>query len=48
MDDYYRKFLKNKVDRTSDSNYVLTHIIKPEVEEAMDIIEVKEENEEKK
>ena len=48
MDDYYRKFLKNEVDRTSDSNYVPTHIIKPEVEEAMDIIEVKEENEEKK
>ena len=40
VDDYYRKFLKNEVDRTSDSNYVPTHIIKPEVEEAMDIIEV--------
>ena len=46
--DYYRKYLKNEVDRESDPNYVPTQIVKPEVEGAMEIIEVKEdENEEK-
>ena len=44
--DYYRKYLKNEVDRESDSNYVPTQIVKPEMEEAMDIIEIKDENEE--
>ena len=47
--DYYRKYLKNEVDRESDSNYVPVQIVKPDMDVAMDIIEVKEEeNEDKK
>ena len=49
--DYYRKFLKNEVDRECDSNYVPIQIVKPEMDVAMDIIEIKEdpkeENQEK-
>ena len=44
--DYYRRYLKNEVDRETDPNYVPTQIVKPEMEEAMDIIEIKDENEE--
>jgi len=44
--DYYRRFLKNEVDRESDSNYVPTQIVKPELNVAQDIVEVKEENKE--
>ena len=44
--DYYRRFLKNEVDRESDSNYVPTQIVKPELNVAQDILEVKEENKE--
>ena len=43
--DYYRKYLKNEVDRESDPNYVPTQIIKPEIDVAMEIIELKEEEE---
>ena len=47
--DYYRKYLKNEVDRESDSNYVPVQIVKPDMDVAMDIIEIKEEeNEEAK
>ena len=41
--DYYRRYLKNEVDRESDSNYVPTQIIKPDLSIAQEIIEVKEE-----
>ena len=44
--DYYRRYLKNEVDRESDSNYVPTQILKPELNAAQDIIEIKEENKE--
>ena len=44
--DYYRRFLKNEVDRESDSNYVPTQIIKPELNVAQEILEIKEENKE--
>ena len=44
--DYYRKYLKNEVDRESDSNYVPVQIVKPDMDVAMDIIEVKEEENE--
>jgi ADP-ribosylation factor GTPase-activating protein 1 len=46
--DYYRKYLKNEVDREGDPNYVPTQIVKPDIEVAMDIIDIKEETEEKK
>ena len=46
--DYYRKYLKNEVDRESDTNYVPTQIVKPDIEVAMDIIEIKEAGEENK
>ena len=52
--DYYRRYLKNEVDRECDSNYVPTQIIKPELSIASKIMEIKEEesnqniNEEKK
>ncbi len=42
--DYYRRYLKNEVSRESDSNYVPTQIIKPEIYEAQEILETKEEN----
>ena len=45
--DYYRKYLKNEVDRESEPNYVPTQIVKPDLEVAMDIIEIKEGGEEK-
>ena len=44
--DYYRKYLKNEVEKESDPNYSPIQVNKPETEEAMDIIEIKEENEE--
>ena len=46
--DYYRRYLKNEVDRECDSNYVPTQIIKPELNVAQEIIEIKEENKEEK
>lgn len=42
--DYYRRYLKNEVSRESDSNYVPTQIVKPEIYEAQEILETKEEN----
>ena len=44
--DYYRKYLKNEVEKESDPNYTPIQVNKPETEEAMDIIEIKEENDE--
>ena len=44
--DYYRRYLKNEVDRESDSNYVPTKIIKPEINDAEEILEVYEEKNE--
>ena len=44
--DYYRKYLKNEVEKESDPNYSPIQVNKPETEEAMDIIEIKEESEE--
>jgi len=44
--DYYRRFLKNEVDRESDPNYVPTQIVKPELNIAQEMLEVKEENKE--
>ena len=44
--DYYRRNLKNEVDRESDANYVPTQIVKPEIYEAQEILETKEENKE--
>ena len=44
--DYYRKYLKNEVEKESDPNYAPIQVNKPETEEAMDIIEIKEENDE--
>ena len=44
--DYYRKYLKNEVEKESDPNYAPIQVNKPETEEAMDIIEIKEESEE--
>ena len=41
--DYYRRYLKNEVDRESDSNYVPTQIIKPDLSVAQEIVEIKEE-----
>ena len=44
--DYYRRFLKNEVDRESDPNYVPTQLVKPELNVAQEILEVKEESKE--
>ena len=44
--DYYRKYLKNEVEKESDPNYAPIQVNKPEAEEAMDIIEIKEDNDE--
>ena len=44
--DYYRRYLKNEVDRESDSNYVPTQIIKPDLSVAQEIVEIKEETKE--
>ena len=41
--DYYRRYLKNEVDRESDPNYIPTQIVKPDINVAQEIIEVKEE-----
>ena len=41
--DYYRRYLKNEVDRETDPNYVPTQIIKPELNIAQEILETKEE-----
>ena len=46
--DYYRRFLKNEVDRETDPNYVPTQIVKPELSIAQEIIEANEENKEEK
>ena len=47
---YYRRYLKNEVDKESDPKYVATTIIKPDLKDAEQIEEVIEEtpNEEKK
>ena len=47
---YYRRYLKNEVDKESDPKYVATTIIKPDLKDAEQIEEVPEEttNEEKK
>ena len=37
--DYYRKVLKNEVDRESNPNYVPTQIVKPDLNEAQNLIE---------
>ena len=42
--DYYRRFLKNEVDRETDPNYIPTQIVKPELNLAQEIIEASEEN----
>jgi hypothetical protein len=44
--DYYRRYLKNEVDKESDAKYVPTQIIKPELYEAQEILEIEEENKE--
>ncbi len=44
--DYYRRYLKNEVDRECDSNYIPTQIIKPDLNVAQEIIEMKEERDE--
>ena len=44
--DYYRRFLKNEVDRESDPNYVPTQIVKPELNDAQELLEDKQENKE--
>ena len=46
--DYYRRFLKNEVDRESDPNYIPTQIVKPELNIAQEIIEGNGENTEEK
>ena len=46
--DYYRRFLKNEVNRESDPNYIPTQIVKPELNIAQEIIEVNEKNTEEK
>ena len=43
---YYRKYLKNEVEKESDSNYVPVQITKPEIGVAQDIVEIQEENNE--
>ena len=47
---YYRRYLKNEVDKETDPKYVSTTIIKPDLKDAEQIEEVNEEtpNEEKK
>ena len=47
---YYRRYLKNEVDKETDPRYVSTTIIKPDLKDAEQIEEVNEEtpNEEKK
>ena len=42
--DYYRRNLKNEVDKESDANYVPTQINKPEIYEAQEILEIDEGN----
>ena len=39
---YYRRYLKNEVDRISNPNYISTQVIKPDMNVAQEIIEVKE------
>ena len=46
--DYYRKFLKNEVEKESDPNYAPIQIDKPDMEVAMDILEIKGDGEEEK
>ena len=44
--DYYRKLLKNEVEKTIDSNYKEIEIIKPSLEEGKEIIDIKKGKEE--
>ena len=44
--DYYRKYLKNEVDKESEPNYVPVQIVKPDIDVAMDLLEIKDDNEE--
>ena len=46
--DYYRKVLKNEVEKASDPNYAPIQIDKPDMEVAMDLLEVKGDGEEAK
>ena len=46
--DYYRKYLKNEVEKESDPNYAPIQIDKPDMEVAMDLLEVKGDGEEAK
>ena len=46
--DYYRKVLKNEVEKASDPNYAPIQIEKPSNEVAMDLLEIKESGEEEK
>ena len=46
--DYYRKYLKNEVEKESDPNYAPIQIEKPSNEVAMDLLEIKESGEEEK
>ena len=44
--DYYRKFLKNEIEKTSDKDYKEIELIKPSLEEGKDIIDIKKGQEE--
>ena len=46
--DYYRKYLKNEVEKESDPNYAPIQIDKPDMEVAMDLLEIKGDGEEAK
>ena len=46
--DYYRKYLKNEVEKASDPNYAPIQLDKPDMEVAMDLLEIKGEGEEEK
>jgi ADP-ribosylation factor GTPase-activating protein 1 len=46
--DYYRKYLKNEVEKESEPNYAPIQIDKPDMEVAMDLLEVKGDGEEAK
>ena len=46
--DYYRKVLKNEVEKASDPNYAPIQIEKPSNEVAMNLLEIKESGEEEK
>ena len=44
--DYYRKYLRNEVEKESDPNYAPIQIDKPDMEVAMDLLEIKGDGEE--